>query len=359
LFAIGSAAAYGADSAAKLKDLQQQIERTEQETRLIERKAQSVLGDIERLDQSIATRERRVKDLAAEIRSAQESLEAAESKVADLDAQLPRLRSAFEARARGLYRLTLRGPAPLVFQTPREWTEMLRYRRSLEAVLAHDRDLARDLRRNRADAEALRRQVADEAAALAARREESEREIAWLRTERSSKKTLLASLRGKGRQHNRLLEELKSSAEKLRELIEKEEAAARAAPFQPPPGEAAGMTAPLRIVAGSVSTARNGLEIRAPAGTPVQAVRAGRVVYSDWFTGYGKMVIVDHGERLYSVYAYASDLLVEAGHDVAAGDSIATVGATGPVSSPSLYFEIRDHGVPRDPTTYIPALSRR
>ncbi len=196
LFALGArGGARARIPAEKLKDVQQQIERTEHETRSIEKKTESVLGEIEELDRSIAARERRVKDLAAEIRSAQASKEAAESKVADLDAQLPRLRAAFAARARGLYRLTLRGPAPLVFQTPREWTEALRYRRSLEAVLAHDHDLAEELRRNRADAEAARQQAADQAAALASRREESEREIASLRTERSSKKTLLASLR--------------------------------------------------------------------------------------------------------------------------------------------------------------------
>jgi len=338
--------------------VQRQIERAQQEAKSIEKKTESVLGEIEDLDRSIATSGETLADLAREIRSAQTSMEQAERKVAALDEQLPRLRAAFEARARGLYRLTLRGPAPLVFQTPREWTEALRYRRSFEAVLAHDQELAADLRRNRAEAAAARQQAADQGAVLVASREESEREIASLRDERSSKKKLLVSLRGEGEKRNRLLGELKSSAEKLRELIEKEEAAHRA-PFQPPPGEAAHMVAPLQIGAGSVSAARNGVEIRAPAGTNVQAVRAGRVVFAGWFTGYGKMVIVDHGERLYSVYGYANDLLVEAGRVVAEGDSIATVGATGPVSSPSLYFEIRDHGTPRDPTAYIPALSRK
>ena len=338
--------------------MQKQIERTEQEAQSIEAKTENVLGEMEELDRSIATRERRIRDLAAEIRSAQESELAAEREVADLDEKLPRLRAAFAARARGLYRLTLRGPAPLVFLTPRDWSEALRYRRSFVAVLAHDNELAEALRRNRTDADAARQRAAEQAAALGSRRKESEREIASLRAERSSKKTLLASLRAEGEKRTRLLEELKSSAERLRELIEREEAA-RAAPFQPPPGQSAHMITPLGAVAASVSTARNGIELRAPAGTIVRAVRDGRVVYAGWFTGYGKMVIVDHGDRLYSVYGYASDLLVEAGRVVAEGDSIATVGATGPVSSPSLYFEIRDHGTPRDPTAYIPSLSHK
>jgi murein hydrolase activator len=358
ILALCGTAALGADSTERLKDVQQQIERAEREARSIEKKTAGVLGEIEELDRSIAEREDRVNDLAAGIRSAQASKEAAERKVVELDAELPRLRAAFEARARGLYRLMRRGPAPLVFQTPREWTEALRYRYSFEAILAHDRELGEELRRNRADAETARQQAADQAAALVSHREESEREIATLRGERRSKKTLLASLRGEGEKRSRLLGELKSSAEKLHELIESEERAATA-PFQPPPGGTTSMATPLHVGAGSVSAARNGVEIRAPAGTKIQAVRAGRVVYAGWFTGYGKMVIVDHGERLYSVYGYANDLLVEAGRVVAEGDSIATVGATGPVSLPSLYFEIRDHGAPRDPMAYIPALSRK
>jgi septal ring factor EnvC (AmiA/AmiB activator) len=71
------------------------------------------------------------------------------------------------------------------------------------------------------------------------------------------------------------------------------------------------------------------------------------------------MVILDHGDHLYSIYGYASDIAVEPGQVVQGGDEIASVGATGPVERPSLYFEIRDHGTPRDPGQYIAALAHR
>jgi len=59
------------------------------------------------------------------------------------------------------------------------------------------------------------------------------------------------------------------------------------------------------------------------------------------------------------VYGYAADVRVEPGRIVGAGDEIAIVGATGPVAAPSLYFEIRERGTPRDPGSYIPSLARR
>jgi septal ring factor EnvC (AmiA/AmiB activator) len=170
---------------------------------------------------------------------------------------------------------------------------------------------------------------------------------------------MLASLRGEGEKRTKLLGELKSSAEKLRALLQREEDASKAAPFEPAVPPSARMLPPLAAARKEVTAARNGIEIRAERGAVIRAVAAGRVVFADWFTGYGKMVILDHGNHLYSIYGYAGDLRVEHGRVVAAGDPIATVGATGPAATPSLYFELRDHGVPRDPSAYIPLLVRK
>ncbi|MGH7820699.1 MAG: murein hydrolase activator EnvC family protein, partial [Candidatus Binatia bacterium] len=142
-------------------------------------------------------------------------------------------------------------------------------------------------------------------------------------------------------------------------LLQREDAARKAAPFRPPPQAPGSMLPPLAAAAKQVTAVRNGVEIRASTGTSIRAVSAGRVVFADWFTGYGKMVILDHGNHLYSIYGYAAELLVTAGLEVKAGEPIATVGATGPATSPSLYFELRDGGAPRDPSAYMSMLVRK
>lgn len=97
----------------------------------------------------------------------------------------------------------------------------------------------------------------------------------------------------------------------------------------------------------------SGLQIRAAHGAPVRAVASGRVRYADWFQGYGKLVILDHGRGYYSLYAQASDLYVAAGDQVAAGQTIAAVGDTGSLVGDSLYFEIRKDGIPQDPLRFL------
>ena len=82
-----------------------------------------------------------------------------------------------------------------------------------------------------------------------------------------------------------------------------------------------------------------GLEIRAPLGSPVRAVFAGRVAFADRYGPYGRLVIVDHGEHYYTVSANLGSLEVRVGQEVAAGDRIGSVGDDG--QGAMLYFEVR------------------
>jgi septal ring factor EnvC (AmiA/AmiB activator) len=97
----------------------------------------------------------------------------------------------------------------------------------------------------------------------------------------------------------------------------------------------------------------SGIQINAAQGTPFRAVSGGTVRFADWFKGYGKLVILDHGGGYYSLYAQASELSVSEGQTVAAGQILGTVGDTGSLVGSSLYFEIRKNGVPQDPLHWL------
>jgi murein hydrolase activator len=96
-----------------------------------------------------------------------------------------------------------------------------------------------------------------------------------------------------------------------------------------------------------------GILIQASLGTPIHAVAAGLVRFANWFKGYGKLVILDHGRGYYSLYAQASELDVTEGQKVTNGQIIGTVGDTGSLYGSSLYFEIRRDGVPQDPERWL------
>lgn len=84
----------------------------------------------------------------------------------------------------------------------------------------------------------------------------------------------------------------------------------------------------------------NGLDIAAPAGTPIKAVASGEVVLSRYNSGYGYTVIIEHSPGFRTLYAHASRLVAKKGQQVSAGDTIALVGSTGNSTGPHLHFEI-------------------
>lgn len=96
-----------------------------------------------------------------------------------------------------------------------------------------------------------------------------------------------------------------------------------------------------------------GIVLRAAPGTPVHAVAPGRVVYANWLSGFGNILIIDHGEQYLSVYAYNQSLLRQVGDIVARGDEVARVGATGGQVESGLYFEIRHAGAPVNPQLWL------
>jgi murein DD-endopeptidase MepM/ murein hydrolase activator NlpD len=86
------------------------------------------------------------------------------------------------------------------------------------------------------------------------------------------------------------------------------------------------------------------LDLRAPAGTPVVAANAGKVLYAGRrIAGYGNMIVIRHAFGFSTVYAHNSKLFVQRGQRVKAGQKIALSGATGRVSGPHVHFELR-HG---------------
>ncbi|HEY1136104.1 MAG TPA: peptidoglycan DD-metalloendopeptidase family protein [Xanthomonadaceae bacterium] len=99
--------------------------------------------------------------------------------------------------------------------------------------------------------------------------------------------------------------------------------------------------------------ASHGLLISAGLGSPVRAVADGSVVFAEWMTGYGLILIVDHGNGYLSLYAHNESLLKDVGALVKRGDAVARVGNSGGLAQPALYFELRRNGQPVDPAVWI------
>ncbi|WP_416671450.1 M23 family metallopeptidase [Egbenema bharatensis] len=100
-----------------------------------------------------------------------------------------------------------------------------------------------------------------------------------------------------------------------------------------------------------------GIDLGAASGTPVQAADGGTVVFANisgsMTSGYGQLVIIDHGNGRETWYAHLNNMNVQEGQQVAPGDVLGSVGSSGGSTGPHLHFEVRENGEPVDPRQYI------
>ena len=100
-------------------------------------------------------------------------------------------------------------------------------------------------------------------------------------------------------------------------------------------------------------TLHPGIDIGVPSGTPIHAAAAGKVIWCGWMSGYGNLVMIDHGGGLASLYGHQTRVAVSCGQEVAQGEVIGYSGCTGFCTGPHVHFEIRVNGSPVDPLGYL------
>ena len=100
-------------------------------------------------------------------------------------------------------------------------------------------------------------------------------------------------------------------------------------------------------------TFQSGIDIKVERGEPVRSVFKGEVIFAEWLKGYGNLLIIDHGENYYTLYAHVQEFFKQKGEKVDTGEVIATAGDTGSIKGLCLHFEVRHHGKPMDPLKWL------
>jgi septal ring factor EnvC (AmiA/AmiB activator) len=198
---------------------------------------------------------------------------------------------------------------------------------------------------------------------LTSTRRELEENLTVLIRKKEQKRLVLAAVRDEREKNTRFLKELETSASHLATLLDalKAEAVTGESAFstlkgslkRPVSGRVTTFFGRNRNERFNTFTLSNGVTIKSAEGTPVRAVYSGRVIFSNWFRGYGRIIILDHGGGYYTLYGHLSELKVSVGEEVNADTVIALVGDSGSLQGAALYFEIRHHGKPVDPAPWF------
>lgn len=356
-----------------LEGIKKKIESEKKNLSELRVKEGSVLQTLNKIQTDLEARRKELAGANAKLGSLTAELRAEETQAQRLGESIAGRRALWQKRAAALYRWQKGGGTLAVLSGEGSLGDFLRRRKYLAATIAFDRDLVAKLEEESQHSEILRESLARKQAELSEQKKTLSAAQAAVRREAEKKKILLAGLRREKTTRQRALREMEAAAQRLEKMMEEIARRALNKPKQPTPAPStgAGLDA-LRgrldwPVRGQVSAPfgkykhpefaaeifRNGIDIDAPVGEDIRAVEKGTVVYADRFSGYGKMVIVDHGERYYTIYGHLSEILKKTGDEVRRGEVLGRVGDSDSLAGSNLYFEIRKDGRSVDPLPWF------
>jgi septal ring factor EnvC (AmiA/AmiB activator) len=373
---------------AKIAELRERIESANQREQVLTDEISAVTAKIRSLEDEVAVASARVRQLESQLAESRNRL-AALTQLFRLQTQKLELLTAehrlaeerLNERLVAIYQSSDPTPVELVLNATsfRDLLDQLDYLRSMgdqdRRIAGQVASAREDVRTARLKTHRTRTEVEQTTAEIEVRTErqrvERDRVLAaqqQLDDVRAVKQQTLASVRVSKKDYLHEVEGLQQASAALSARIQAAQRATQArtavpasapAPVSVPSApSAAGMIWP---VSGPVTSGfgwrwgrmHEGIDIGAPTGAPIRAAAAGTVIFAGWMSGYGQLVVVDHGGGVATAYAHMSTMAAGGGQSVAQGQVIGYVGCTGHCYGSHLHFEVRVGGAAVDPLRYL------
>jgi murein hydrolase activator len=352
-----------------LERLKGKIEEKRKRAEEAEKKRESVLQGIESLDERLIRHRQEHHDINRKLRQKDREIEEITEQLVALRSGIQSRREAILARLRVQYMEGRFGYVKALL-TADSYGDFQRRGQYLSTVSQKDYELLGTFRADMDRMEHAERQRAEARAGMVVYKTNIEKKLSDIRVLQKEKKVYLAKITHEKDSFTRAVEELERSASRVDSLLQDLETRRRTMPVPPsaPAPLAHGVRGTLPWPAdGKVVSffgrqkhptfntyvQRKGIEIRTAEGSLIHAVMAGSVVYADWLKGYGLVIILDHANGFFSLYAHASKILAKAGEQVGEGQPIGETGDTGMIGENTLYFELREGAEPVDPLHWL------
>jgi septal ring factor EnvC (AmiA/AmiB activator) len=358
-------------AAVSADTIERRLEAATSEIADITRREHRVLETFNEAEKALNRVRTQVRETRLELEALNRRVEEIQQQSAHLERQIASGAAYAAKRLVALYKLNWLGRVQLL-ATAESFFDFINRKASLERILGQDEALLDKLNddqialealltrlnASKAEKRSLELALKERADQLNLRQEDRKDRLAAIRSEKALELAALKSLQEAARQLDATLKVIGPASEPG---SPKTTVGGAERPFSeykgllswPVKGKIVSFFGPYRDRKYAVTSFRSGINIRAERGEPIRAVSRGHTIYASWFKGFGNMMILDHGNHYYTVYAHLEEVFKVKGDRVDKDEVIATVGDSGSLTGPALHFEVRHHGKPVDPLEWI------
>jgi septal ring factor EnvC (AmiA/AmiB activator) len=353
---------------SKLEKIKSRINEERVKREEMAKKELTVIGDIQNLQIEIEETEENIKIVNEEMDNVKREIEKLKVEIDELKKKLEKRQDELGGRLVSLYKLGKFSELRILSRA-KDYSDFIRRVKFLIIVAEANRNLAVKIKKDKENLEDYLIQLSEYKTEVEEYQRLYKEEKRKLERKIADLESILGDVRGKKKSYEKMIRELENQSDELVSLIQRmtKKVPEEEIKFNPPSKQyikGVKVIAPtkgqivkpfgkiIHPVYGTV-TRNEGIDISASLNQEVTTVMSGKVIFSDWFKGYGKMVIIDHGDKITTIYAHLNDIYVGTGESVSEGDIIGSVGNTGTLGEPLLHFEIRTNGTAIDPAQWL------
>ncbi|MEW6068028.1 MAG: peptidoglycan DD-metalloendopeptidase family protein [Nitrospirota bacterium] len=323
----------------------------------------SILGELDNANKQLNI-------IESELRKTRRKLANTESKIAKVEKEISLNKSKIERqkewikrKLRAIQKHGYNTEAVMVLLSANDISQFMRRAKYLQYIAVHETQLLNSYKESIESLYAKEKQLTTLKTDLIRDKEKIKSEEASLLESKKNKEILLASIKNEKASYEKMLKELKDAAKRLLEIIREAEMgdSFSAEGFRRLKGK---LPWPVngRVVIPygaqkdplfNTRVFRSGAYIRAGENSFARAIYSGRVVFAEWFKGYGQLVIINHGGGYHTLYGSLSEIFTKVGDIITPEQIIGRVGDSGILNMPALYFELRYKGKPLDPAQWL------
>jgi len=354
-----------ADPKEELEEIQKKLTREKEKVKETIKRERSILSELEEIGKALKKKREELSYYDKRLRETRQKITKVGGEIANLNSQLEKRKLLLKERLRSLYKQKY-GETALILISARDYHDLIKKSRYVSFIAYYDRKLMENYKEEIKELEIKMQKMEELKKELEINKQNVKNKTEEIKAERHKKDLLLASVKRERHSYEKMVKELEEASkrllEKIKELEEKETplpvigkgfAGLKGRLPWPINGKILVPFGRYKDPQFNIPVFKNGVEIQAKTGEAVKAVAGGKVVFAEWFKGYGQLLILNHGGGYHTLYANLSEIFHKVGDIIKQKDAVGKAGESGTHNVPSLYFEIRHKGKPLNPLQWL------
>jgi len=353
----------GAPTELELRKIQEKIDEEKKKLSAAQERETSVLNELDAVNQTLNIAEK-------DLRKYRSSLKQTEAAISSLTLEMERIKRSLEQqknwirrKLRSMNRLGYGGDALTQVLSAEDMAQLMRTWKYLEQITLHEQKIMKTYRENLMKLDTEQKKLEGLRLEFKARQDKVRSKEAELAQKKREKETILHSVRTEKATRQKMIAELKEASRRMLEIIRE---STRTDEYEgkgftqlkgklvwPAEGRIAIPYGSHKDPQFDTPVFRNGIHIQTESSDDARAVYSGKVIFAEWFKGFGQLIIINHGGGYHTLYGNLSEIFSKVGDIIKEKQLIGKVGTSGVLNAQGIYFEIRYKGKPLDPAQWL------